>query len=256
MTPWTQDRVERLKQLRSERLTSVEIACRLGGTTRSAVIGKAYRLRQNGDGCPRLDPTTPSYNFRTKRRRVSKEDRERISGFQKTCRAEEAEIVRAFVRKSISEGLSCGKAVDFLAAEHGLNRSRRTLGRIAKEMSLMFPKDVFHARSATPEERARASQIAAHRNRANAERITTLFGPEPEPVGSQSPQGCRWIHGDPKTSGWRYCGHPVSRSGLPEGSVPAATWCSHHLKRVYPAPPKNIEGLARLATAGKGREAA
>jgi GcrA cell cycle regulator len=42
--PWTGDRVEKLKELWSQGATANEIADRLGGCTRNAVIGKAHRL--------------------------------------------------------------------------------------------------------------------------------------------------------------------------------------------------------------------
>lgn len=42
--PWTDDRVGQLQQLWSEGLSASEIARRLGGVTRNAVIGKLHRL--------------------------------------------------------------------------------------------------------------------------------------------------------------------------------------------------------------------
>lgn len=51
---------------------------------------------------------------------------------------------------------------------------------------------------------------------------------EPEPIGAMaSPPGdgtCRWVHGDPATSTWRYCGHKQA-----ERSV----YCTHHHMRAY-----------------------
>lgn len=41
---WTDERTKRLKQLWAEGLSASQIAARLGGVTRSAVIGKSYRL--------------------------------------------------------------------------------------------------------------------------------------------------------------------------------------------------------------------
>ncbi len=41
---WTQDRVQMLRDLWAEGLSASQIAERLGGTTRNAVIGKAHRL--------------------------------------------------------------------------------------------------------------------------------------------------------------------------------------------------------------------
>ncbi len=42
--PWTEDRVEILKQLWADGTPSAEIAVKLGGVSRNAVIGKIYRL--------------------------------------------------------------------------------------------------------------------------------------------------------------------------------------------------------------------
>ena len=41
---WTDDRVELLKKLWAEGLSASQIANRLGGVTRNAVIGKVHRL--------------------------------------------------------------------------------------------------------------------------------------------------------------------------------------------------------------------
>jgi GcrA cell cycle regulator len=45
---WTDDRVEILKKLWSEGLSASQIATRLGGVTRNAVIGKVHRLGLSG----------------------------------------------------------------------------------------------------------------------------------------------------------------------------------------------------------------
>ncbi len=52
---WTEDRVEQLKQLWSEGLSASQIATRMGGVTRNAVIGKVHRLGLAG----RATPTAP-----------------------------------------------------------------------------------------------------------------------------------------------------------------------------------------------------
>lgn len=46
---WTDDRIELLKASHIEGLTALQIAARLGGTTRNAVIGKMHRLGMNAD---------------------------------------------------------------------------------------------------------------------------------------------------------------------------------------------------------------
>ena len=45
---WTEERVERLKQLWAEGLSASRIAAELGGITRNAVIGKVHRLGLSG----------------------------------------------------------------------------------------------------------------------------------------------------------------------------------------------------------------
>ena len=42
--PWTEERVELLKKLWADGISSAEIAVKLGGVSRNAVIGKIYRL--------------------------------------------------------------------------------------------------------------------------------------------------------------------------------------------------------------------
>ena len=45
---WNDERVEQLKKLWSEGLSASQIASRLGGVTRNAVIGKVHRLGLSG----------------------------------------------------------------------------------------------------------------------------------------------------------------------------------------------------------------
>lgn len=49
---WTDDRVELLTKLWGEGKTAKEIAEKLGGVTRNAVIGKAHRLKLSGRASP------------------------------------------------------------------------------------------------------------------------------------------------------------------------------------------------------------
>tara|TARA_R110000868_G_scaffold145660_4_gene366003 strand:- start:2700 stop:3236 length:537 start_codon:yes stop_codon:yes gene_type:complete len=49
---WTDERVERLKQLWSEGHSASEVAKTLGGITRNAVIGKVHRLKLSGRARP------------------------------------------------------------------------------------------------------------------------------------------------------------------------------------------------------------
>ncbi|MDC0148555.1 GcrA cell cycle regulator [Alphaproteobacteria bacterium] len=49
---WTEDRVETLKQLWTDGLSASQIARKMGGVTRNAVIGKVHRLGLSGRATP------------------------------------------------------------------------------------------------------------------------------------------------------------------------------------------------------------
>ena len=49
---WTDERVETLKKLWTEGLSASQIAQKLGGVTRNAVIGKVHRLGLSGRATP------------------------------------------------------------------------------------------------------------------------------------------------------------------------------------------------------------
>lgn len=49
---WTEDRVEQLKKYWAEGLSASQIANKLGGVTRNAVIGKVHRLGLSGRAAP------------------------------------------------------------------------------------------------------------------------------------------------------------------------------------------------------------
>ena len=52
--PWTDERVETLKRLWKKGITAQSIAQRLGGVSRSAVLGKVFRLRLDAAGAAAL----------------------------------------------------------------------------------------------------------------------------------------------------------------------------------------------------------
>ena len=49
---WTEERVEMLKQLWTDGLSASQIARKMGGVTRNAVIGKVHRLGLSGRATP------------------------------------------------------------------------------------------------------------------------------------------------------------------------------------------------------------
>ena len=57
MSAWTDDKVEKLKELWGTGLTAAQIAETLGGVSRNAVIGKANRLGLSKPGRPRTQKT-------------------------------------------------------------------------------------------------------------------------------------------------------------------------------------------------------
>ena len=70
MSSWTEDRVEILTKLWAEGLSASQIAAKLGGVTRNAVIGKVHRLGLSG----RAKPSRPSI----KRARATRKPRARV----------------------------------------------------------------------------------------------------------------------------------------------------------------------------------
>ena len=56
---WTDEKVEKLKDLWDEGHTASEIANMLGDTTRNAVIGKAHRLNLEARAIAIAEPTNP-----------------------------------------------------------------------------------------------------------------------------------------------------------------------------------------------------
>ncbi|MFQ5954851.1 MAG: GcrA family cell cycle regulator [Kiloniellales bacterium] len=53
---WSAERIETLKRMWAQGASARDIARRLGGTTRNAVIGKAYRLGLSGRAAPPPKP--------------------------------------------------------------------------------------------------------------------------------------------------------------------------------------------------------
>lgn len=59
---WNDDRVEQLKKLWSEGLSASQIASKMGGVTRNAVIGKVHRLGLSGRAAPAKPQRGRSYH--------------------------------------------------------------------------------------------------------------------------------------------------------------------------------------------------
>jgi GcrA cell cycle regulator len=69
---WTDERVELLKKLWSEGLSASQIAGRLGGVTRNAVIGKVHRLGLSGRATTSRIPGSRQRTRITQVRRIAK----------------------------------------------------------------------------------------------------------------------------------------------------------------------------------------
>ena len=72
-TPWTEERIDMLRDLWAKGLSCSKIAAQLGSTTRNAVIGKAHRLGLESRPSP---VTFSDRSGRTMRRRVTKAHKE------------------------------------------------------------------------------------------------------------------------------------------------------------------------------------
>ncbi len=73
---WTEERVEKLKELWAEGLSASEIARVLGGVTRNAVIGKVHRLRLAGRAPARRGSPSPSSPGTPAKRRETRQKTE------------------------------------------------------------------------------------------------------------------------------------------------------------------------------------
>ncbi len=62
---WTEDRVEILTKLWAEGLSASQIAAKLGGVTRNAVIGKVHRLGLSGRAKPKRKTAKPATRRKT-----------------------------------------------------------------------------------------------------------------------------------------------------------------------------------------------
>ena len=75
---WTEDRVEILTKLWAEGLSASQIAKKLGGVTRNAVIGKVHRLGLSGRAKPSRPKKVASVKSSTPRKRAATAKRRSI----------------------------------------------------------------------------------------------------------------------------------------------------------------------------------
>ena len=79
---WTQEREELLVRMWMDGYSGSQIANELGGTTRNAVVGKAYRLNLASNGHPKTDPK----HYEARRRLSHTEIEQRITARRKRDR--------------------------------------------------------------------------------------------------------------------------------------------------------------------------
>jgi GcrA cell cycle regulator len=75
---WTDDGVALLQELWAEGATAAAIGARLGGLSRSAVLGKVFRLRRNGEGGPACQIEQAPRERSAPGRRRSRQPRQRL----------------------------------------------------------------------------------------------------------------------------------------------------------------------------------
>ena len=72
---WTQERVEKLKELWKKGHSASQIAGLLGGTTRNAVIGKAHRLKLSAKIIKKPKQNGPSNTYFDEKNNIQKRSR-------------------------------------------------------------------------------------------------------------------------------------------------------------------------------------
>jgi len=81
---WTDDGVALLQKLWAEGVTAADIGSRLGGLSRSAVLGKVFRLRLNGEAGTAEIPVAPERTARASAAPVRRRSRQPRKHMAKT----------------------------------------------------------------------------------------------------------------------------------------------------------------------------
>ncbi len=155
---WTEDRVSLLKKLWGDGHTAAEIAKRLGGVTRNAVIGKAHRLKLSSRVSPIQQNKKPANkNVKRRNNKVSTDKAKKAQSISDTVKVKDIDNV--------------GK----------------------QDLSVDTSKELYN-------------------------------------LMDLKPRMCRWPYGDPKESGFGFCGDRAV-SGIP--------YCEEHAKIAYQVSTRN-----------------
>lgn len=185
---WTDERVEKLKQLCAEGKTASQIAKALGGVTRNAVIGKLHRLglsnksKEGEEGVTEAPAEAPA-------------EGEVAEPTVVEPGAEVAEVATpATEGKVAAEAVAEAEPVSFSREfeEDDNGRGRDYAPRFEPVVEVMDP------------ERERAVAAAAEIEK-KARKLSLLELTE---------RTCKWPIGDPATEDFYFCGHP-SMAGKP-----------------------------------------
>jgi len=194
---WTDERVEKLKELWAEGMSASQIAKQLGGVTRNAVIGKVHRLglsnRTPGGGQGGTDDAPA---------RPSPAPKPVADPTPSRAEAEAAKAEAPASAASATQSASGKPATDAPAEPASADQSRRDA--VIRDATLPRPPG-----PPTPEEEEARETLAEIEKMARKLDLLDL-----------TERTCKWPIGDPTEDDFHFCGLP-SVSGKP--------YCEHHV---------------------------
>lgn len=212
---WSPERLDLLRSLWAERVPCSDIARKLGGVTRSAVIGKAHRLglesRARVAQPPAPKPVPQPRDPNDKRPRPGGSDFWTPERTEALIRAFKEEKSFAQIAKAVGDGCTRNQAMG-KAARLGLP-PRGALSDVSR----------FNARTRRPKSKAGQPPKVP----------VALVAPPPidEPglatVLTARARHCRWPIGEPRADDFTFCGRQV---------VPGRPYCPSHLARAVVPP--------------------
>lgn len=213
---WTAQAIDRLRELWAEGVPTAEIARRIGAS-KNAVVGKANRLGLP----PRRSPIRPK----------EKAAPARPSPIAATAPAGPAQPVAdlASARQRTGLGLMSRPPGSAAVASAGPAEAQAS-GAGARPGALKGAAALEEARRRAAE--AAAAREAERLRQVDAARVAgglpTLADVRAMAAANAvNRYGCRWIDGDPRKPGWRYCDAP---------RVTGKPYCAAHCARAYVRP--------------------
>ena len=191
---WTDDRVEKLKELWGEGLSASQIAKQLGGVTRNAVIGKVHRLGLSHRGA--TEPAAANSGSEAKAPEAKAAEPKAAA----TPKQPEAEAPK---REPRAPAAPPPAAAPVETAE-------------ASRPNMPIVRDPTQPRppgQPTPEEEAARVTLAEIEKKARKLDLLEL-----------TERTCKWPIGDPAEDGFFFCGLP---------SVPGKPYCEHHIEVAF-----------------------